>query len=330
MKDILENIRASLEWWKLWKSLPVFSWIKASECYRKGEYKKAAELYLLGMEKKPNHKAIDCACLDYSYCLYKLSRYEESISQLELLLEKAVVIEEVYTLLVKQYRILGLSHLSTEVLEKARVLIPESVNLRSLALEVAIENEPNLQTILALKSDVERAREKLPLDDHRMLLVDSALAHFEFAHGDLSLADQMIARLLATSKAPYEVHLMRAERFVENGRIFHAREQLRNASRLRPRDPRADLLLAKSYLLPGSFCEPKWALDLSLQACKKTNWQNPECLISLAKSHEILDDNEQAEVFYSYASRIQMTRNINIKSVSHAKLEVEKLQQLIH
>lgn len=330
MKDILQNIRASFEWWKLWKSLPVFTWIKASEHYRKGEYKKAAELYLLGIEKKPSHKAIDCACLDYSYCLYKLSRYEESIKQLELLVERSVLIEEVYTLLIKQYCILGLSHLSSEVLEKAKVLIPESVNLRTLALEVAIANDPNLQNILVLKSDVERLREKLLLDDERMLLVDTALAHFEFAHGDLSLADQMIARLLATGKAPFEVHLMRAERFIENGRIFHAREQLRKASLIRPRDPRADLLLAKSYLLPGSFCEPKWAVDLSLQACKKTNWQNPECLISLAKSHEMLDDKEQAEVFYSYANRIQMTRNINIKSVFRAKLEVEKLQQLMH
>lgn len=330
MKNILENIRSSIEWWKLWKSVPVFSWIKASEHYRKCEYQKAAELYLFGIKKNPRHKAIDCAYLDYAYCLYKLSRYEESIVQLEALVEKSVAIEEVYSLLVKQYFILGLAHLSSEVLEKAKLLIPKSINISALALELAIVNEPKLQVVLQLKNEVEQQREELSLDDERMLIVDTALAHFEFAHGDLSIADQMIARLLATGKAPYEVHLLRAERFIDNARIFHAREQLRKASRLRPRDPRADLLLAKTYLLAGSFCEPRWAIDISLQACKKTNWQNPDCLISLAKSYEMIDDLEQAEVFYSYASRVQARRNINIKAVSGARLEVEKLQQIIH
>ena len=77
------------------------TWIKAAELYKRSEYALAAKSYLKGIKKYPEHKASSCARLDYAYCLYKLYKYEEAITELEYLVEKEVQIREVYSLLAR-------------------------------------------------------------------------------------------------------------------------------------------------------------------------------------------------------------------------------------
>lgn len=326
----LSEIRLAIEWWKLWKSIPVFSWIRAAEFYRKGDYQKAADLYADGISKNQKSKALHYATLDYSYCLYQLGRYEESVEALERVIKAGVQIEEAYTLLVKQYSILGSSSLSYEVLLQASEVFPKNAQILSGLLEASVKSESDIKKILKIKDELEQLREKIELNDERLMIIDSSIAYFEFVHGDLQLADQMISRLLATTQAPYQVYLMRAERFMDKGRVFHAREQFRKASRLRPADPRASMMLARTYMAAGDFCEPQSAADIALEVCKKTNWKNPEAVWLLAECHELLDDEEQAEIFFAYANRLQAIKGLEQAVSIRAIDQVERLQQIVH
>jgi predicted Zn-dependent protease len=141
-------------------------------------------------------------------------------------------------------------------------------------------------------------RKEHPFDSKEQLVLDTALAAYEFRFGDSMLADRILARVLATGEAPTEAILMKAERYFEQQRGAAARELLDRVVQMEPRDPRPLALLSRLYLCFDEEEGAPWALALAKRACELSEWQNPSCLQLIAECYEALDDKNAFELIY--------------------------------
>jgi len=326
MREFLLGYKPQLVigWWKLWKTLPVADWIRGAEFFRSSEFKRASFYYSRGIKKYPKHKAVACARLDFAYCLYQLNDLGIAAQELEKLVSDGSYMKDALLLLTKLQLVLGNNKNASATIKKCLSLYPDDVQVALCYAHVMYESDSPAQSMKLVKDFINTFREKLSLEDPMHVAVDTALAYYECWFGDEEVGERLLSRALASGLAPFEAIVLRGERWVEQGRVTQGREQLERACKYCPADPRPYVRLAESYLLEGELFEPEYAVQLATVACKRSNWQNQECLETLRSGYLHLEDADMVELI---DSRLQsLNPRLEIKSVENTGEEFSKLK----
>ena len=300
--------RLLLEWYRLWGTFPVSSWIHAAHYFQEGDFRTALEYYERGLNEHPAHRAAQCARLDISYCRYRLDQLEEAIDDLTSLTAGGVPLKDAYLLLAKIYHLLGRPLAAVSTLSRALELFPSDSQVSCAYMHLALSTIPTADVVEELKELLIAIKRDTALEDLRQIHIDAALAHFEVRCGDAELGDRILARVLATGHAPFEAVVLRAERLLEQQRIIPAREQLARALAAMPRSSHPARLLAESYLVEGILYEPEWARQLATVACTTSHWQDSRCLDVLIRAVEACGDFATAELYRARHKALTSTR----------------------
>lgn len=316
---LLARPHLAIDWIRMWKSLPVLSWIRAANAFVEADFTAASRFYEQGLQRHQRHPARHCARLDYAYCLFRLGKLVEATKELEDLLQEGAVLKNAYLLLARLQHTQGasLAALSTicEYLEHSG----DDVQALAAYIHVSGQSRIRLPKLAQIKADLAATKSKYLIDDHRQLIIDAALAHYEIRFGERPVGERLLARVLATGQAPTEAVLLRGEAFLEVGRIEQARQQLERAFRMSPQNPIAPRLLAETYLVPGEFSEPTWATQLAETACRLSAWKNPRCLEVLARAYESSGEDIGAELVEA-----RLTTSLAADGYSFKSLESQK------
>lgn len=288
--------RLLLSWYKLWKGIPIVDWIRAAELFRAANFKRAAFYYKRGLDRHPNSRASQCAKLDYGYCLYQENQLLEAVEVLQKLLNSGCQLKDAYLLLAKLQLTLGRTKDAASTMQKALSIAPEDIQVALCYAHVMFDANVPALTMKLVKDFVNTFRAKISLEDPVHVAVDTALATFECRYGDEEVGERLLSRALASGVAPFEAILLRGERWLEQGRIHQAREQLERAAKSCPADPRPYAKLAESYLLQGDFYEPEYAVQLATVSCKCSNWENHLSLDVLRQGYGELKDHDMVEL----------------------------------
>ncbi len=313
MRDFLSGYKPHLiiGWWKLWKTLPVTDWIRGAELFKAADFKKASFYYARGLKAKPNHKAANCARLDYAYCLYQLNDLKESIRELEKLAAGGANLKDALLLLAKLQLVTGKNRDALHTMKRCLSIFGDDVQVALCYAHVMYESDSPAQSMKLVKDFVNTFREKLSLDDPMHVAVDTALAYYECLFGDEEVGERLLSRALASGVAPFEAILLRGERWIQQGRVQQGRDQIERAAKCCPADPRPYLRLAESYLLEGELHEPEYAVQLATVACKSSNWENEECLEVLRDAYIALEDRDMVELIDSRLAKISPEKHIS-------------------
>jgi len=298
MKEFLIGYRPTLVigWWKLWKTLPVADWIRGAEFFRAGDFKKAAKYYERGFIKNASHPAAACAQLDHAYCLYQIGDILAAVGNLERVVAAGAQLKDAHLLLAKLQLNLGRFSDAVSTMKRCLSFSSEDIQVALCYAHTMFESDSPAVTMKLVKDYIQVFREKLSLEDPMHVAVDTALATYECLYGDEDLGERLLSRALASGVAPFEAILLRGERWLEQGRITQAREQLERAAKACPADPRPYLRLAESYLLDGELLEPGYAVQLATVACKRSNWEYAECLEVLRQGYIALGDRDMVDL----------------------------------
>lgn len=300
----------AVEWYRMWKTVPVKDWLRAADLFIRGDYSKAADYYRRGLRARPMHPASTCARMDLAYCCYRLGRLDEAIDLLDLLVGQRVNLRDAYLLRSKLAAIVGCPHDGFEVLGIGVEVFPDDVSILSASLHINLSHQLDARRLHECFSRLLRLKQQLALEDERQVTLETALAHYELRCGDTEAGDRMLARVLATGAAPYEAVLLRGERLLRLGRILSAREQLTRAMRSAPRNPRPVQLLAETYLVAGYTEEPEFAEQLASVACRLSHWENPECVELLARAYERKCDYNSSDLLKARAQSLRSARRV--------------------
>jgi tetratricopeptide (TPR) repeat protein len=312
MREFFLGYRPSLliGWWKLWRSIPVVDWIRAAELFRAGEFKRAAFYYDRGIQLNPKNPAIYCAKLDHAYCVYQLGEPAKAKTLLEEL-TAAAPLKDAHLILAKIQLALGKNADAVSTMKRCLSFCSDDLQVALCYAHVMFESDSPAITMKLVKDFINTFREKLSIDDPMHVAVDTALATYECYFGDEELGERLLSRALASGVAPFEAIMLRGERWLEQGRVTQAREQLDRAAKGCPTDPRPYLRLAESYLLNGELLEPKYSVQLATVACRLSNWENKECLEVLRQGYLALQDVDMVELI---ESRLRTLAPLEVKA----------------
>jgi len=311
-------------WWKLWKTLPIADWIRGAEFFRSAEFKRATFYYSRGIRKYPKHKAVACARLDFAYCLYQLNDLAPAAQELEKLVTDGSYMKDSLLLLTKLQLVLGNIKNASATIKKCLSLYPDDVQVALCYAHIMYESDSPAQSMKLVKDFINTFREKLNLDDPMHVAVDTALAYYECWFGDEEVGERLLSRALASGVAPFEAIVLRGERWIEQGRIQQGREQLERAAKYCPADPRPYVRLSESYLIEGEWFEPEYSVQLATVACKRSNWQNQECLEVLRSGYLHLEDADMVELIDSRLK--SLNPRLESKSIENSGEEFSKLK----
>lgn len=303
-RGVTQICKDALRWYRLWGTFPVWSWVNAAAEFKKQDFRLAAELYRKGLRRFPKHPAAQSAKLDLGYCLYRLDKFEEAGVELEQIIAEHTLLRDAYLLQAKMLLILGRCTPALRLLALAMHRFPEDARVLSQYAHVALTHPLEHEIADELKQRLVAVKCRLSLEDNDNTLLDTALAQYEMVWGDMSRGERVLARVLATGKAPFEAILLRGEKLLAQGRILPARELLTRAMRMSTRDPRPLMLLAASYLQSGTYENYDYAVQLAEQACRLSHWQHPECLNVLASAHEAKGDSARAQLYFERTKHV--------------------------
>lgn len=287
-------LKTYYQWWKTWKTLPINNWIKAAQQYRNNNYTDAAKLYQAGLKKHFNHPASHCARMDLAYCLFRVQDFKEAEKELRHVINSDPQLKEAYL------RLSRLQIWSGRPLEACwtirRALKEEGIGndaeVVATFLFAIIENGGPTYLLqealnaLSKLSDKEKANTKIEI----------ALAKLAIFNGDKDKGRTELSRLASLTEAPFEAVVAFAEVLLDEGRIAHARQQLRRAMLVAPNHPKVLFLFAKSYLQEGPFFNAEYATQLATSACQNAGWSGPRELHLLAQCYSYNGDKLSALV----------------------------------
>ena len=316
-----------LEWYRMWKTAPVVSWLRAADAFMNKDFSLAAQHYERGLQRRPNHPARHCAGMDLAYCRYRLGDLEIAAEELSKLTSNSVALRDAYLLLGKIYDILGKPQMALHTIADGMLLFPNDLKLILSYLHTALFNGFYQPYLAEVRETALRLKRTLMLDDERQVLIDAALAHYELRWGEIEGGERMLARVLATGKAPFEAVLLRGERLLGQKRVLQGREQLSRAMRAAPRNPRPVRLLAESYLLPDEFHEPDYAEQLAMSACKLSNWKNAEHVALLSRAFDEKGDTSTAELLAERTRKLRVVVEIEKTSLESPADQIRALRE---
>ena len=309
----------AFDWMRMWKSLPVLSWIRAASSFVEGDFNAASKFYQNGLERHPRHPARHCARLDYSYCMFRQGKLLEATRELEALLADGAVLKNAYLLLARLQHTQGASLAALSTICEYLDHSPEDVQALVAYVHISGQSRIRLPKLQQVRNELASTKSKFLIDDHRQLLIDAALAHYELRFGERAVGERLLARVLATGQAPTEAILLRGEAFLEIGRIEQARQQLERAFRMSPQNPIAPRLLAETYLVPGDFSEPTWAVQLSEVSCRLSAWKNARSLEVLSRAYEACGEDVGAELVDARLNTSLAADGFSFKSMESPK-----------
>lgn len=291
-------------WVKHWKSFPVFTWLKAADYFLNKNFKLAAQHYKIGLNKHKTHPAKNCARMDYSYCLYRSGDLKEALKELKQLCLEEQEQKDCYLLAAKIYSYLGRNDLAITMLNSGLRCFPDDILILSKYLHLSLEENLEPMIIDHLREKLLKIKSLLNLDDDKIEIIDTALADYQLQKEENDDAEKLLARILASGKAPFEAVLLKGQRLLELSRIIPAREQLTRAMKIAPRNPYPVLLLAESYMEYENFDDPEYALQLAKLACELSLWENIECLQTYIAALEKNYDHSTAELFEARCKKL--------------------------
>lgn len=313
-------------WWKHWKTLPVYLWVRAARSFQSGDFFGAARYYEAGLKRHNLHPAARSARLDLAYCLYRQGEFAQASRELEALTAGIPDFRDALLLLSRIQFFLGLKNSALSLISRCVRAHPTDLRVLCAYVHIAGALGEERDKLVWAKEQLELWKERLPLLDDKNVIVDTALSYFELHYGDLLQGERMLVRVLATGKAPYEALLMRGEGLLEEGRQIQARDLLGRAARLAPYDPRPLVHLARSYLGERSSRSGRWALDHAREACRRSLWKNTECLDVLAEAYEACRESSVAGLVKNLSKQVYSSQVLERLEVSEVESDLEQLR----
>lgn len=291
-----ETLSMLRKWWRTWNTFPVLSWVYAAALYRKGRYAEAEALYLRGVERHPNHPAHLCARLDLAYCQFKLGKLEEAERHLRFVVASSPNSREAHLRLARLQMWTGHALEAAWTMRRALQKIEADAELAATFLLSTLDAEAP-QYLVHEASEV-----ALRFLDQKHEKLELALARYEMlAHYERGR--ERIAEMACSERPLFDAIVIFSDLLVKEGKIAHARRQLRRAMSAAAEHPRVLSILAASYLKSGPFYNPDYALQHALRACQATNWMSPREMHVLAEAYYHQGDKMSALLVASRAKQ---------------------------
>jgi tetratricopeptide (TPR) repeat protein len=288
---------AVIDWISQWGSRPVIQWIKGAKLFAEGDYLTASKHYKEGLTLHPNHRAAGCARVDLAYCMYRLGELLEAERLLLDIVGRDVPREETYVFLAQIQSYLGRPISALRTLAAASHVYPDDISILAEKLNISLFAGLNSRTIKKIATTLYSLRNALSYSHPDSLIADTALAHYEIRCADRELGFRMLVRVLGSGSADAQAYLINGERFLEDGNITQAREQFSRAQRQNPLNPWSSFLLSRSYLVKDeAYFNGAFAVQLAVESCKISRWENVRILKMLQASYESVGDLASAEL----------------------------------
>ena len=281
MRSVIDSGKAYLQWWKSWGTLPVRQWVRAAALYRRGDYEGASDLYQLGLDKFPDHRAAPYAHLDRAYCLFKLGRLREAEEHLTHIISVSPDLREAYARLLRLQVWSGQTSQAAWTVRRALRRFGWDADLLASLLLCVIEND-GPRYLLKEAEDAYRKLADEAKGHHRL---KTAIALLAIRKGQVSEGRKDLTRIASRPDAPLEALVAHAEILMNEGRVAYARQILRRAQLAAPKHPRVLSLFAASYLKSGPFYNPEFAVQLATTACQHSEWLSPREMHMLAEAY---------------------------------------------
>ncbi|MCB0333459.1 MAG: tetratricopeptide repeat protein [Bdellovibrionales bacterium] len=286
-----------MKWWRTWKTLPVYSWVKAAKHYKEGKFETAAHWYERGLKRHKNHPAELCARLDLAYCLFQGKKLEEAESHLKFVAHHMPHSKEAHLRLARLQLWTGRSLDAAWTMRRALRSSPHEPELVAFFMYSVLDNG-GPKYLLKEAIDASLCIEE---EAEFNLLLEATKARVSQIRGKGAGAQEYLERLAGNEKAPLEVLLIVGELAIKDREIAKARRYLRKALSISPDHPRVLSLLAESYLQSGPFYNPDYAQQLVTTACQNTNWLSPREMHVLAEAYYHQEDKISALIIASKA-----------------------------
>lgn len=279
MRDLC---RLTVHFIKIWRSLPVLSWIRAALLYRAGCHEAAISLYERGLKRHPIHPAAFCARLDLADCLFRVQRFSDCEEHLRILMLQRPDERAPYLRLVKMKMWQGLFHDAGLVAIRSARRLESDAELVGLALWCFMSARSCPELVRELLA-VERLMPSQRRNDG--CLLRGVLGWYWYEHGERQKGAAELARVaLSGERQSVEVILAFAEVLLNADRVTQARDSLHRALALRPGYPLTLSLLARCYLHTDCY-QPHYAVQLATEACRSSGWRSARMLHLLAEAH---------------------------------------------
>lgn len=296
---LFEGITLIRTWWKTWRTLPVWAWVRAAALYRSGSFEAAARLYRHGLRRHGTHPAHFCARLDLAYCLFKLGFIEDAAHHLRYVTTHLPGSREAFVRLARLQMWSGQSLEAAWTLRRALRSIEVDPELAALFLLAVLDNGgPGY-----LLDEAIEAHKKVETEGDDFPRLQAARARLEMIRGNYAAGRETLERLVEGEDVPFEALMLLAEVLLKEEEIAPARKLLRRAMASSPDHPRVLSLLAESYLRSGESYNSEYAKQLAIGACQLTNWTSPREMHILAESYYHAGDRISALVVASKAKQ---------------------------
>ncbi|MBX7139112.1 MAG: tetratricopeptide repeat protein [Oligoflexia bacterium] len=288
--EIFSNIYVLSKWWKTWKTLPVLPWVRAASLYRAGKFDRAEAFYRKGIKRAPNHPAQFCARLDLAYCLFKSGKIEDAEKELRFVVTRLKKGREAPLRLARLQLWSGRSLEAAWTLRKALNEEPADLDILSTFMLAVLEHGgPSYLWNEALNGW--RALNEQQKQTPRMRALR---ARFALVMGEVGEYRNDLEKTALNTDAPFEALLLFSETLLEEGKVAHARMELRRVLALEPNHPRTLSMLAEVYLRSGPFYNPEFAQQLASSACQSSGWLSAREMHILAEAYYHSGDNVSA------------------------------------
>ena len=305
----LKEPTAVIDWISQWGSRPIVQWIKGAQAFSDSDYLTASKLYKEGLALYPGHRAAGCARADLAYCLYRLGDLQDTERLLLDIVGRNVPAEETYVFLAQIQSYLGRPISALRTLSAASHVYPDDISILAEKLNISLFAGLNSRSTKKMATTLYSLKNSLSYSHPDCLIADTALAHYEVRCGDRELGFRMLVRVLGSGAPNVQAFLINGERFLEEGSITQAREQFSRAQRNDPLNPWASFLLSRSYLVKDQdFYNPVFAVQLAVESCKLSKWENVRILKMLQAAYEATEDLASAELIKARIGSLSTAR----------------------
>jgi tetratricopeptide (TPR) repeat protein len=281
-------------WLRIWKTLPVYSWLKAAGAFRSGKYHESAVYYQRGLDKYSEHPAHFSARFDLAYCLEKTGSYEEAIKVLSDITSERHPFLDSFVSKATLEHYLGRNAAALETIRLGLSMFPDSSKLICKFIHISLTSGLYQNEIPVL---IEELKAMISQDHPDRAEIYVAMAHYELVLGDAILGDRILIKSLSNDEIPVDAYLIRGKRLFSHGKILQARELFRRAMILSPGNPYPLMLLGETYLVSDIPEEIHWAIQLAESAGRISKWKNLEAVELLGRAYEKNKEQEKAELF---------------------------------
>ena len=317
---MMNYLALTKNWWRTWKTLPVFTWVRAASYYRAGNFIQAQKMYEKGLEKYKGHPAEYCARLDLAYCLFKINEFDEAEKHLRFVVSNYPNLREGYLRLAKLQLWTGHPLDAAWTIRRAIRQIEMDASLIGLFIIAVLENGGPSYLVREVIEGCDKVGNNRDIPDFV-----AARARLDMIRGNEERGRQELEALSKRVDVSFQALILFAEVLLAEGEITRARRELKRALSAEPENPRVLSLFAEIYLHDGPFYNPQYAVQLATRACQNTNWSSPRCMHILAESYYSVGDKVSALVMASKA-RKEGTRLLGeYKDVRNLDLLIENL-----